>query len=152
MINVDKNVAYPKAFAEVKAQGHIAESSELRHAKYLNNRVEQDHRFIKRLTRPGMDFSSFQTAWRTLQGDEVMNMMRKGHLRGGKGEVSGQGTLVARLFGPVAYTETRGDFWLLLISFLFLQHNPNDGCQWKAYHFPLLKVILVFLNNHQKVL
>ncbi len=75
VINVDKNAAYPKAFAELKAEGRIPESCELRQVKYLNNLVEQDHRFIKRLTRPGMGFFSFETAWRTLQGFEVMNMI-----------------------------------------------------------------------------
>ncbi|GHO60687.1 IS6 family transposase [Ktedonobacter robiniae] len=63
VINVDKNAAYPKAFAELKETGHIPESCELRQVKYLNNLVEQDHRFIKRLTKPGMGFFSFETAW-----------------------------------------------------------------------------------------
>jgi transposase, IS6 family len=82
VINVDKNAAYPKAFNELKAAGMLPESSELRHVKYLNNLVEQDHRFMKRLTKPGLGFFSFETAWRALQGYEVMNMMRKGHLHG----------------------------------------------------------------------
>jgi transposase, IS6 family len=47
VINVDKNAAYPKAFAEMKAEGHLPESCELRQVKYLNNLVEQDHRFIQ---------------------------------------------------------------------------------------------------------
>jgi IS6 family transposase len=71
--------------------------------KYLNNLVEQDHRFLKRLTKPGMGFFSFETAWRTLQGFEVMSMMRKGQVQGtAKGERRGQVTLVAKLFGVVA--------------------------------------------------
>jgi putative transposase len=45
--------------------------------KYLNNIVEQDHRFIKKLTRPMMDFKSFRSASATLQGIEVANMIRK---------------------------------------------------------------------------
>ena len=49
-INVDKNVAYPKAMDEVKAEKELPLSVELRQNKYLNNRIEQDHRFIKRLT------------------------------------------------------------------------------------------------------
>lgn len=44
--------------------------------KYLNNLIEQDHRFIKRLTKPGMGFLSLETAWRTLLGDESMKMIR----------------------------------------------------------------------------
>jgi transposase, IS6 family len=68
VINVDKNAAYPKAFRELKAAGRIPENCELRQVKYLNNAIEQDHRFIKRLVKPGIGFFSFQTAWRTLPG------------------------------------------------------------------------------------
>jgi putative transposase len=45
--------------------------------KYLNNIVEQDHRFIKRLTRPMMGFKSFRSASATLQGIEIAHMIRK---------------------------------------------------------------------------
>ena len=65
VINVDKNAAYPKAIADFKAAGVLPEHVELRQVKYLNNLIEQDHRFIKRLTKPGMGFFSFETAWRT---------------------------------------------------------------------------------------
>lgn len=58
---------------------------------------------IKRLMKPGMGFFSFETAWRTLQGFEVMNMIRKGQVQGvAKGDVRGQVALVAKLFGLVA--------------------------------------------------
>jgi IS6 family transposase len=47
-----------------------------------------------------MGFASFETAWRTLQGFETMNMIRKGQMQGvDKGEVKGQVALVAKLFG-----------------------------------------------------
>ena len=47
-----------------------------------------------------MGFFSFETAWRTLQGFEIMNMMRKGQVQGvEKGDVRGQIALVAKLFG-----------------------------------------------------
>jgi transposase-like protein len=82
VINVDKNAAYPKAITELKASGMLSASVELRQVKYLNNRIEQDHRFIKRLAKPGMGFFSFETAWRTLQGYEAMNMIRKGQVQG----------------------------------------------------------------------
>jgi transposase-like protein len=68
VINVDKNVASPKAIAELKASGVLAAWVELRHVKYVNNLIEQDHRFIKRLVKPGMGFFSFQRAWKTFQG------------------------------------------------------------------------------------
>lgn len=100
VITVDKNAAYPKAFNDLKTAGIIAKSSELRQVKYLNNLIEQDHRFIKRLTKPGMGFFSNLTAWRTLQGFEVMNMLRKGQVQGvDKGDVRGQVALIAKLFG-----------------------------------------------------
>src|SRR6266487_722143 len=103
VINVDKNAAYPKAIADLKASGVLPESVELRQVKYLNNLVEQDHRFIKRLVKPGMGFFSMETAGRTLQGYEVMNMIRKGQVRGiGKGDSTGQVTFIAGLFGVAA--------------------------------------------------
>jgi IS6 family transposase len=103
VINVDKNAAYPKAIADLKAMGIMAESVELRQVKYLNNIVEQDHRFIKRLVKPGMGFFSFESAWRTLQGYEAMNMLRKGQMRGvEKGDSMGQVAFIASLFGVAA--------------------------------------------------
>jgi len=103
VINVDKNAAYPKAIAELKVAGDLPQHVELRQVKYLNNLIEQDHRFIKRLTKPGMGFFSFETAWRTLQGFEIMNIVRKGQVQGvEKGDVRGQVALVAWLFGVVA--------------------------------------------------
>lgn len=103
VINVDKNAAYPKAIADLKAAGVLPESVELRQVKYLNNLIEQDHRFIKRLTKPGMGFFSFETAERTLQGYEVMNMIRKGQIRSvGKGDILRQVTFISRLFGVAA--------------------------------------------------
>nr|WP_236065331.1 transposase [Reticulibacter mediterranei] len=89
--------------ADLKAAGVLPATVELRQVRYLNNLVEQDHRFIKRLTKPGMGFFSFETAWRTLQGYEIVNAMRKGQLQGvKKGDVRGQVALVAKLFGVVA--------------------------------------------------
>ncbi len=52
VINVDKNAAYPKAISELKAAGVLPDYVELRQVKYLNNLIEQDHRFIKRLRHP----------------------------------------------------------------------------------------------------
>ena len=49
VINVDKNSAYPKAFRELKAARRISENCE--------QEIEQDHRFVKRLVKPGMDSS-----------------------------------------------------------------------------------------------
>jgi putative transposase len=46
--------------------------------KYLNNIVEQDHRAVKRITRPMLGFKSFWAARCTLAGMEVMHAIRKG--------------------------------------------------------------------------
>jgi transposase-like protein len=103
VINVDKNAAYPKAFAQLKTEGHIPEECELRQVKYLNSLIEQGHRFMKRVTKPGLGFFSLPTAQRTLQGYEAYNMSRKGQLHGvAKGDVIGQVAFVATVFGMVA--------------------------------------------------
>lgn len=103
VITVDKNAAYPKALNDLKAVGAVPATCELRQVKYLNNLIEQDHRFIKRRVKPGLGFVSFETAWQTLQGYEVMHMMRKGQLQGvAQGDIRGQITFIATLFEGAA--------------------------------------------------
>jgi IS6 family transposase len=101
VITVDKNAAYPKAFNELKAVRTIPTACEFRQSKYLNNLIEQDHRFIKRLVKPGMGFFSFETAGKTLQGYEVMNMIRKGQVQGGvnRGDSLSKAAFISELFG-----------------------------------------------------
>jgi putative transposase len=55
-----------------------------RKIKYLNNIVEQDHRAVKRVTRPMLGFKSFDTAQSTIAGIELMHMLRKGQLESGR--------------------------------------------------------------------
>jgi len=50
----------------------------VRQIKYLNNIVEQDHRAIKRVTRPMLNFKSFRSAGSVIAGIELMHMIRKG--------------------------------------------------------------------------
>ena len=100
VINVDQNPAYPKAVAELKAEGQLPQGCQLRPVKYLNNLIEQDHRFIKRLVRAGLGFCSFLTAWRTLQGYETMHMIRKGQVE--IGGIEDQVKFVNSLFGLAA--------------------------------------------------
>ena len=103
VINVDKNAAYPKAIDELKAKKELSENVELRQNKYLNNRVEQDHRFIQRLVKPGMGFGSFNTARRTIKGYEIMNMLRKGQVeKVEKGAVKERVKFIAEIFGVAA--------------------------------------------------
>ena len=103
VINVDKNPAYPPAVEQLQADKTLSQPTKLRQVKYLNNIVEQDHRFIKRLTKPGMGFASFTTARRTLRGFEAMNMIRKGQIKGvEKGDVREQLSFIHQIFGVVA--------------------------------------------------
>ena len=75
----------------------------LRQVKYLNNVVEQEHRFINRLVKPGLGFGSFHTAWRTLSGYEAMHMIRKGQVREvARGDIVAHSQFIARLFGIAA--------------------------------------------------
>ena len=50
----------------------------IRRVKYLNNILEQDHRTVKRVTRPRLGFKSFEAAQCTLAGVELMQMLKKG--------------------------------------------------------------------------
>jgi putative transposase len=52
----------------------------IRQVKYLNNRVEQDHRAVKRVTRPMLGFKAFDAAQHTLVGIELMHMLKKGQM------------------------------------------------------------------------
>src|SRR5262245_12472242 len=103
VINVDQNKSYPPAVEELKEEGVLSITAPLRRCKYLNNIVEQDHRFIKRRINPGLGFFSFNTARRTIGGYEIMNMIRKGQVEGiGKADIRGQVRFVADLFNVAA--------------------------------------------------
>jgi putative transposase len=52
----------------------------IRHSKYLNNLVEQDHRGVKRIIHPRLGFKSFWAARCTIAGIEVLHAIRKGQL------------------------------------------------------------------------
>ena len=63
----------------------------VRQIKYLNNIVEQDHRAIKRRTRPMLGFKNFRCARILLSGIELMHMIRKGQMKdGGRGQTPAQ--------------------------------------------------------------
>lgn len=103
VINVDKNVAYPRAIEELEVESTLPQACELRQNKYLNNIVEQDHRFIKKLVNPGLGFQSFCTVIRTLIGYETMNMIRKGQMYGvAKRDILGQVKFVAQILEVAA--------------------------------------------------
>lgn len=53
---------------------------EIRQNKYLNNLIEQDHRFIKKRTKPMLGFKSFRSAKITIAGIENIRMIQKGQI------------------------------------------------------------------------
>lgn len=87
-ITIDKSGANASA---VNGYNEEADTEiELRQVKYLNNIVEQDHRAVKRMTRPILGFKSFWSATKTLAGIEVMHMIRKGQLFAREGMTSAE--------------------------------------------------------------
>ncbi len=98
-INVDKNAAYPEAFSSSQEEKTLPSDCQLRRVKYLNNVIEQDHRFVKKKVRAAQCFKRFRTAERTLEGIEAINMMRKGQVKRLAGsDAQGQAKFVASLF------------------------------------------------------
>jgi len=77
-------VTMDQSGANKAAIDQIIEDKEIsvivRQVKYLNNIVEQDHRAVKRVTRPMLGFKSFRSARNILAGIELMHMIRKGQL------------------------------------------------------------------------
>ena len=86
---VPDKVAMDKSGANKAAMNEINTSREMpilvRLVKYLNNMVEQDHRFVKHVTRPMLGFKSFKTASAVLAGIELVHMIRKGQMSTEKG-------------------------------------------------------------------
>jgi hypothetical protein len=108
---------------ELKEKEELSKEVELRQNKYLNNRIEQNHRFIKRLVKPGMGFGSFNTARRTIRGYEIMNMIRKGQIQGLEKEAVRERVLFMHQIcrsGCIVNSSSR-EFSILI---KFLQHNP----------------------------
>jgi transposase-like protein len=97
---VEKNAAYSEAFTTSQDEKILPKDCTLRRVKYLNNVIEQDHRFIKKKVRASQCFKSFHTAERTLEGIETVNVMRKGQVKrlAGRNDAQGQAKFVALLF------------------------------------------------------
>jgi len=103
VMNVDRNPAYPAAVEALKAEGAIPQRVALRQCKYLNNVIEQDHRTVKKRVWLAKGYGSFQSAWRTLEGIETVQMIRKGRVRWlAKGDAVGQALFIGELFGLAA--------------------------------------------------
>jgi len=75
LINIDKSGANTAAIKQYNTEEN--KRIKIRQCKYLNNIVEQDHRFIKRIIRPMLGFKSFRSAQATLAGIELWRMLKK---------------------------------------------------------------------------
>ena len=77
-VTMDKSGANKSAIDQIIKDRNI--SVLIRQVKYLNNIVEQDHRAVKRVTKPMLNFKSFRAAKCVLAGIELMHMIRKGQM------------------------------------------------------------------------
>ncbi|EMP1179983.1 IS6 family transposase [Morganella morganii] len=77
-VTLDKSGSNRKAIDSFNAGFKRYKPVTIRQNKYLNNRIEQDHRFIKRRTRAMLGFKTFRSAQILLSGIELMHMFRKG--------------------------------------------------------------------------
>ena len=75
-VTMDKSGANKAAMNEINGRGETLII--VRQVKCFNNIVEQDHRAIKRATRPMLNFKSFRSDKSVLAGVELMHMIRKG--------------------------------------------------------------------------
>ena len=74
-----------------------------------------------------MGFFSFETAWQTLQGFEIMNMKRKGQLKGvKKGDGLGQVALVNKLFGMAAEERLSGTLALNFFPYMLISNQAHS--------------------------
>ncbi|MBT4880342.1 MAG: IS6 family transposase [Alphaproteobacteria bacterium] len=80
-VNIDKSGSNKAALNDVNKPLSKGQQIEIRQNKYLNNVVEQDHRFIKKRTRLMLGFKSFWSASRTLAGIESVRMIQKGQIK-----------------------------------------------------------------------
>src|SRR4029077_3542399 len=96
-ITIDGSAANEAAIKSYNAEHGTA--IEIRKIKYLNNIVEQDHRGVKRITRPMVGFKAFDTAQATLVGIELMHMIKKRQLVVEEGN---EGLTAAELFYSLA--------------------------------------------------
>src|SRR5215467_14209856 len=96
-LTIDGSAANEAAIKSYNAEHGTAIA--IRKVKYLNNIVEQDHRGVKRITRPMLGFKAFDAAQATLVGIELMHMIKKRQLVVEEGN---EGLSAAELFYSLA--------------------------------------------------
>ena len=70
--------SYPAALRELQSEGHVSRYCRQRTRRYCNNRIESDHRHVKRRLRAMQGPRTAATAWAVIQGIEAAYMIRKG--------------------------------------------------------------------------
>jgi IS6 family transposase len=84
VLYVDGNRSYPAAIRDLQAEGRLSLRCRRRTARYANNRVESDHRQVKRRLRAMQGPRTLRTARRLIQGIEAVQMLRKGQILGAR--------------------------------------------------------------------
>jgi transposase-like protein len=98
-IATSRSICTPKNSQPVSYNKEHGTAIAIRQVKYLNNVVEQDHRGVKRVTRPILGFKSFEATQDTLVGIELMYMIKKRQMRVEAGD---EGLTAAELFYSLA--------------------------------------------------
>ena len=73
---------YPAAIRDLRAEGRLPQRCRGRTKRYANNRIESDHRHVKRRLRATQGPRTMPTAHRVIQGIEALHMIRKAQLLG----------------------------------------------------------------------
>ena len=94
-INIDKSGSNTAGINAINKENET--NIEIRQNKYLNNRIEGDHRFIKQRTRPMLGFKKSNSAKRTLSGIETIHMIRKNQLKESDPKLTNYGKFVSLL-------------------------------------------------------
>ena len=87
-VTIDKSGSNTCALNDYNESQPEGQKIEIRQTKYLNNIIEQDHRFIKKRTKPMLGFKSFRSAKITLAGIENIRMIQKGQIIGSNDNLS----------------------------------------------------------------
>jgi len=87
-VTIDKSGSNLMTLNRANEASSKGQQIEIRQIKYLNNIMEQDHRFIKKRTRPMLGFKSFRSAKITIAGIECIHMIKKRQIVGANDNVS----------------------------------------------------------------
>jgi transposase-like protein len=99
VITLDTYAASHRAVQELKSEGRLLRRVRVRSSKYLNNRIEQDHRRIKQRIRPMLGWKRFDNAAVTISGIELVQKIQKHQFKIGK--LGGRSATMPELWNAV---------------------------------------------------